>query len=297
MIESAIQSKRLPRQMAAEVAFYGGTFTALPNSFMTDMLEAVQPFMRKGIIQSIRVSTRPDALDGDKLDSLESYGVSTIELGIQSMDDEVLVLSRRGHTSEDTISAFATLRRRGFKIGAQLMPGLPGDTPELFLKTVDKVIALRPNMARLYPTLVIRGTTLARWYYQGKYTPMELVDTVNLCKEACMRFESAGIPVIRIGLMSSPSLLRRGEIVAGPWHPSLGFLVRSAIHLARLKPYLPTFNEPKTMILHAPRDEISLIMGYRKSGKRQIEALTGGVVAQIVPDDLIPLGKIVVTTL
>jgi histone acetyltransferase (RNA polymerase elongator complex component) len=297
VIESAIQSRHFPKEKLGEVAFYGGTFTALPNSSMTDMLEAVRPFMRKGVIQSIRVSTRPDALDGDKLDILKSYDVSTVELGIQSMDDHVLYLSRRGHTSGDTVNGFATLRRRGFKVGAQLMPGLPGDTSEIFLETVTKVIALRPDMARLYPTLVIRDTKLAQWYYQGKYTPMQLEDTINLCKEACMRFENAGIPVIRIGLMSSPSLLRRGEIVAGPWHPSLGFLVRSAIHLAKLTPYLPTFSEPKTIILHAPRDEIPLIMGYRKSGKKTIEALTGGIVGKIVPDGSIPLGKISVTTL
>ncbi len=292
LIEQAVQSKHFPNQKPREIAFYGGTFTSLPTASMEKMLNAVRPFLEKGVIQSIRLSTRPDALDEDKLNILESYGVSTVELGVQSMDDEVLLLSNRGHTSHETVDAFRALRNRGFHVGAQLMPGLPGDSQELFLETIDKVIALRPDMARLYPTLVIRGTKLAQWYNQGKYTPMGLDDTISLCKEACIRLESAGIPVIRIGLMSSPSLLKKGEIVAGPWHPSLGFLVRSAIHLAKVKPYLPTMEKPRSIVLHAPKREIPLIRGHKKSGIRQIEAMTGGVIKEIISDDSIPCGKV-----
>jgi histone acetyltransferase (RNA polymerase elongator complex component) len=292
LIEQAVQSKHFANQKLREIAFYGGTFTSLPAVSMNKMLDVVKPFLEEGIIQSIRVSTRPDALDEDKLDILESYGVATVELGIQSMDDEVLLLSNRGHTSRETVDAFRVLRSRGFNVGAQLMPGLPGDSQELFLETIDKVIALKPDMARLYPTLVIRGTKLAQRYNQGNYTPMELDDTVNLCKEACIRLENAGIPVIRIGLMSSPSLLRRGEILAGPWHPSLGFLVRSAIHLAKVKPYLPTMEEPRDIVLHAPKKEIPLITGHKKSGIRQIESMTGGVIKEIISDDSIPSGQV-----
>jgi histone acetyltransferase (RNA polymerase elongator complex component) len=291
-IELAARSKQFPNQKPREIAFFGGTFTSLPNASMVKMLDGAKPFLEKGVIQSIRLSTRPDAVDEDKLDILESYGVSTVELGVQSMDDEVLLLSNRGHTSRQTVDAFRALRNRGFNVGAQLMPGLPGDSQELFLETIDKVIALKPDMARLYPTLVLRGTKLSQWYDQGKYVPMGLDDTVSLCKEACMRLENAGIPVIRIGLMSSPSLLRKGEIRAGPWHPSLGFLVRSAIHLEKVKPYLPTMEKPKNMVLHAPKGEIPLIRGHKKSGIRHIEAMTGGVVKEIISDDSIPSGQV-----
>jgi len=291
-IELAIKSKHVLNQKPKEVAFYGGTFTSLPTASMTKMLGAARPFIEKGIIQSIRLSTRPDSLGEDKLDILDSFAVSTVELGVQSMDNMVLLLSNRGHTSLDTINAVKALKKRGFKVGIQLMPGLPGDSKEVFMDTIDKVIGLKPDMARLYPTLVIKGTKLAQWYREGKYTPMGLKDTVNLCKEACMRLESSGIPVIRIGLMSSPSLLKKGEIIAGPWHPSLGFLVRSAIHLEKIRPYLPSMGETKNILLCAPKEEIPLIMGYKKSGIRHIETLTGAMIKDIIPDDSIASGEV-----
>ena len=291
-IELAIKSKHVLNQKPKEVAFYGGTFTSLSTPSMTKMLGAVRPYIEKGTIQSIRLSTRPDSLSEDKLDILDSFGVSTVELGVQSMDDEVLLLSNRGHTSLDTINAVKRLKERGFRVGIQLMPGLPGDSQEVFMDTIDKVIGLKPDMARLYPTLVIKGTKLAQWYKEGKYTPMGLKDTVNLCKEACMRLESSGIPVIRIGLMSSPSLLKKGEIIAGPWHPSLGFLVRSAIHLERIRPYISTMGEARNIILLAPKEEIPLIMGHKKTGIRYIENITGGMIKDIMPDDSIPAGEV-----
>jgi len=212
-IELALQSKQLLNGGINEVAFYGGTFTSLPIGSMIKMLGTVKPYIEKKIIQSIRLSTRPDSLSDDRLNILESFNVSTVELGVQSMDDRVLLLSNRGHTSQDTVNAFKILKRRGFTVGAQLMPGLPGDSQEIFMNTIDKIIGLRPDMARLYPTLVIRGTKLAQLYKQGKYNPMGLKRyDQTFVKEACIRLENAGIPVIRIGLMSSPSLLeKRGD--------------------------------------------------------------------------------------
>ena len=291
-IELAIKSKHVLNQKPKEVAFYGGTFTSLPTASMTKMLGAVRPFIEKDIIQSIRLSTRPDSIGEDKLDILGSFAVSTVELGVQSMDNMVLLLSNRGHTSLDTINAVKALKKGGFKVGIQLMPGLPGDSKEVFMDTIDRVIGLKPDIARLYPTLVIKGSKLAQWYREGKYTPIGLKDTVNLCKEACMRLESSGIPVIRIGLMSSPSLLKKGEIIAGPWHPSLGFLVRSAIHLERVRPYIPTMGEAKNIVLLAPKEEIPLIMGHKKTGIRHIENITGGMIKDIMPDDSIPAGEV-----
>lgn len=291
-IELALQSKQFLNGGTKEVAFYGGTFTSLPTSSMKKMLGAVRPYMQEGIIHAIRLSTRPDSLDEHKLNILELHGVSTVELGVQSMDNRVLTLSNRGHSAVDTVNAVKMLKKRRFKVGVQLMPGLPGDSRELFMNTIDKITGLKPDMARLYPTLVIRGTKLAQWYKQGKYTPMGLNDTVSLCKEACIKLENSGIPVIRIGLMSSPSLLKKGEIIAGPWHPSLGSLVRSAIHLEKVRPYLPATGEAKTITLRAPQREIPLIMGYHKSGMRHIETITGALIKAIIPDDSIPSGKI-----
>ena len=292
IIELAIGSKCFHPEKPKEVAFYGGTFTCLQTSQMIAMLSAVRPFIEKGIIDSIRISTRPDALDPDRLDILKSFGVSTVELGVQSMNDNVLMLSNRGHTSSDTITAAKMLKKNGFNLGVQLMPGLPGDSRERFMDTITQVIDLQPDMARLYPTLVIRGTKLAQWFKQGKYEPMTCDDAVNLCADACSELENAGIPVIRIGLMSSPSLLNRGEIIAGPWHPSFGFLVRSAIHLVRIKPYLPKLEPPKAIVLRAPQEEIDLIRGYKKSGIGHIETFTGAVVRDIIPDHSLSSGEV-----
>ena len=291
-IDSGINSRRFLDQKIKEVAFFGGTFTSLPPSSMVELLGAVGPYLQKGIIQSIRLSTRPDALDQDKLDILEAFGVTTVELGAQSMDESVLQRSHRGHSASDTINAVTVLKKRELCVGIQLMTGLPGDSPELFMDTIDKVIALQPDMARLYPTLVIRATELAQWYRQGKFMPMGLEETVALCKDACLKLENAGIPVIRIGLMSSPSLLTKGEIIAGPWHPSLGSLVRSAMHLERIRPYLPARGEVKSIVLHVPKEEICLLKGHKNSGVRHLEAITGAVIKDIIPDDSVASGEV-----
>ncbi|MBN1226747.1 MAG: radical SAM protein [Deltaproteobacteria bacterium] len=291
-IEIAIKSKRLVNKNQKEVAFFGGTFTSLPNEVMEEMLAAVYPYIKQGILHSIRISTRPDSLSEEKLNILDSFMVKTVELGIQSMDDHVLALSNRGHTSKDTANAVKILRERDFNIGAQLMPGLPGDSTDLFLRTIEKVINLKPNFARLYPTLVIKGTILEQWYNKGKYSPMGLDTMVSLCKDACLQLENAGIPVIRIGLMSSPSLLEKGEIVAGPWHPSFGFLVRSAIYLERLKPRLPIRGDSKNITLRIHPNEIPLLIGHKKSGIKQIETITDAVINDIISDDSVTPGVV-----
>lgn len=296
-IESAMGSKSFFSHAHKEIAFYGGTFTSIPASAMVGMLSAVRPFMQEGIISAIRLSTRPDSIDEAKLDILEFYGVTTVELGVQSMDDEVLALSNRGHTAGDTVNAFRLLKKRGFTVGAQLMPGLPGDSKKVFMDTIKKVIDLNPHMARLYPTLVLKGTKLAQWHQEGRYTPMGLEDTVSVCKEACMQLEASGIPVIRIGLMASSSLLAKGEILAGPWHPCLGFLVRSAMHIDRVRPYLPALGEAKTMTLHAHQRDIPLLKGYRNGGLRHLESLTGATITNILPDNSIAPGKVAFDTL
>jgi len=296
-IESAMGSKSFFSHTHREIAFYGGTFTSIPTSAMVGMLSAVRSFMQEGIITAIRLSTRPDSIDEEKINILESYGVTTVELGVQSMDDEILALSNRGHTAEDTVNAFRLLKKRGFKVGAQLMPGLPGDSREIFIDTIEKVISLNPHMARLYPTLVLKGTKLAQWYGEGKYAPMSLDDTISVCKEACIQLETSGIPVIRIGLMASSSLLAEGEILAGPWHPCLGFMVRSAMHIDMMRPYLPAPGETKTMTLHAHWRDIPLLKGYRNNGLRHLESITGARIENILPDDSIAPGEVAYETL
>ena len=292
ILDRAILSKNFNQRPNPEVAFYGGTFTRLPVAQIHDLLEAVTPYIKQGFFRSIRVSTRPDALDEGLLKAMRNHNVLTVELGAQSMDDEVLTLSKRGHTAEDTVRAVKLLRRYGFKVGIQLMPGLPGDSQEKFRSTITKTISLHPDMVRLYPALVIRGTELARWYLEGRYRPMALEEAVEICAESCIRLEAEEIPVIRIGLMSSPSLLKKGQIVAGPWHPAFGFLVRSGIHQKKIEPDLPHPGEASQIKIRAPMREIPLVRGYKNQGIKGIERKTGAKVIRVESDNSIPPGKV-----
>ncbi|MDY7035645.1 MAG: radical SAM protein [Thermodesulfobacteriota bacterium] len=292
VLDKSIKSKKYDMSQEREVAFYGGTFTRLPISKMTELLEAVTPYLDKGLFKSIRVSTRPDAMDKNRLDLMRKLGVSTVELGAQSMDDRVLELSERGHTARDTIEAVYRLRRHGFTVGIQLMPGLPGDSEEKFMKTVEEVIKIHPDMVRIYPALVINGTVLARMYYEKRYEPLQFEEAVNICKKSCIRLESKGIPVIRIGLMSSPTLRKKGQIVAGPWHEAFGFLVRSAIHWEKIKIYLPVPGKASKIRIRAPLREIPLIRGYKNLGLHLIKEKTGSRIMGVISDESVPLGQI-----
>lgn len=291
-LERAVGSPRFDVRREPEVAFYGGTFTRLPVEKISELLEAVRPFVEQGYFKSIRVSTRPDALEKEKAEWIRHLGVTTVELGSQSMDDRVLELSRRGHTAGDTVEAVRLLRNRGFKVGIQLMPGLPGDSEESFMSTVEKVVRLHPDMVRLYPTVVIRGTELETWYKEMRYRPLSLEEAVRICRMSCVQLEREGIPVIRIGLMASPSLLEKGEIMAGPWHEAFGFLVRSAIHQERIEPYLPIPGEARKITLRVPPMEVPLVRGYKNTGLRAIEEKTGAGIMEILSDETLAPGEI-----
>ena len=285
-------SPRFTSYEEREVAFYGGSFTSLGKKRITELLEAVKPYMEQGLFSSIRVSARPDAIDGERLELMRNLGVSTVELGAQSMDDNVLSLSRRGHTAADTTASVKILKKYGFKVGIQLMPGLPGDSKEGFFRTINNVIGLQPDMARLYPAIVIEGTELADWYNHKRYQPLSLEEAVLICREACISLERNGIPVIRIGLMSSPSLLKEGQIVAGPWHSAFGFLVRSDIHLKGIQDLLPGHGDVSQIGIRAPLREIPLIRGYKNQGLRLIEEKTGARIIYVKHDDSLPHGRI-----
>jgi len=291
-LNQAMKSPRFESGKEREVAFYGGSFTSLGIKRMTELLEAVKPYLQQGLFSSIRVSARPDAIDDERLELMRSLGVSAVELGAQSMDDKVLALSRRGHAATDTIASVEILKRYGFKVGIQLMPGLPGDSREGFSKTIHDVIGLQPDMARLYPAIVIEGTELADRYNHGRYQPLTLEEAILICGEACIRLEQNGIPVIRIGLMSSQSLLKEGQIVAGPWHGAFGFLVRSDIHLKGIQDLLPGHGEVSQIGIRAPLREIPLVRGYKNQGVRLIEEKTGARILYVKPDDSVPYGRI-----
>lgn len=201
-----------------EIAFYGGTFTLLDAEEQESLLSTGYDFIKKGLIDSLRVSTRPDAVDYEKLNLLENYGVTVVELGVQSMDDGVLKKSGRGHTSDDVRLANKLLKRNGFKIGMQIMPGLPGDTTETILYTVYEVVNLTPDFIRIYPTVVIKDTPLEKMFLNGIYKPWTLKDMVFVCREMMNVFTKHRIPVIRVGLQPTDELTK--SVLAGPFHPS-----------------------------------------------------------------------------
>ncbi len=249
-----------------QVAFYGGSFTALALETQRSYLESVRPFIQSGRITSIRLSTRPDCISSEVLALLKEHHVETIELGVQSMDDRVLTLSRRGHTSTDTAKAVKLLRHYDFKAGLQLMPGLPGDSAKRFVDTVDRAVALKPDFVRLYPALVIKDTPLEGLYRKGQYSPLSLDEAVSLCKAALMKFEQAGIEVIRIGLQPTEELEKPGTILAGPYHPAFRQLVESSLLLDRMNALLANVKpscSAVTFLVH-PRD-LSAAVGQKRS--------------------------------
>ena len=292
VLEQAVRSPRFNPGGQAEVAFYGGTFTRLPKAKMQELLEAVAPYMKQGMFHSIRLSTRPDALDRQTLLFLKSFKVETVELGAQSLDDEVLNLSRRGHSARDTVESVRLLREHGLRVGIQLMPGLPGDSAERFLATVDRVVDLHPDMVRLYPTVVLEGTELAQWHRNGRYEPWGLDEAVEVCSESVLRLEGQGIPVIRIGLMSSPSLRKAGQVVAGPWHEAFGHRVRSEVYHRKIESFLPGRGEATNIRIRVHPKEVPLMRGFKNRGIRAVEMKTGATVDGVIPDASLPSGHI-----
>lgn len=212
-----------------ECAFYGGTFGALPSARQKLLLEAVAPYRSIGKVSGIRISTRPDSITDELARELRTAGVTVVELGVQSLCDEVLTRSGRGHTAQDVVNAVAVLKASGFQVGLQLMPGLPGDTPSRSMATMEHALALAPDFLRVYPTLVIADTQLAVLYQTGIYQPLELEEAVSLCKVLLLQAERAGIPVIRMGIQPTDELDRSCAVVAGPYHPAFRQLVESEL--------------------------------------------------------------------
>lgn len=199
------------------------------------MLSAAHEFLARGEIDGIRLSTRPDYISEEILDNLQKYGVTTIELGVQSMDDEVLKASNRGHTRADVIKAVELIKRYPFTLGLQMMTGLPLDTPERSTETAKQIIALKPAIVRIYPTLTIKDTYLEKLYLSGKYKPQTIDEAVELCKRLLIMFEENGINVIRIGLQATDEICENGSVVAGPVHSAFRELVESAVYYDKIE--------------------------------------------------------------
>ncbi len=211
-----------------QLAFYGGSFTAIPDAEQEALLGAARPYLERGDIASIRLSTRPDAIDGAVLARLKRHGVETVELGAQSMSERVLALSGRGHTAGDVREASKMVKAAGFKLILQMMTGLPGSDDETDVYSARELAALGPDGVRVYPTVIVRDTALCALWRAGKYKEHTVEDAVRVCARIVPVFEGAGIPIIRMGLNPTEDL-SGGDAAGGAYHPALGELVRSRI--------------------------------------------------------------------
>lgn len=218
-----------------EVAFYGGSFTAIHSDLQNTLLEPAYEMLRQGIIDGIRCSTRPDAVGDKAITLLQSYGVKTVELGVQSMNDQILIDAKRGHTAQQVVEAVSRLKNRGMTVGVQLLPGLKGETWKTILETAIAVVKVEPDFVRIYPVLVIENTELADQYRAGEYGPLSTEQAIKYCAFLKEWFEEHNIEVIRTGLQSTDELDSGNSLVAGPYEPAMGELVVNEQYKQRIE--------------------------------------------------------------
>lgn len=248
-----------------ELAFYGGSFTAIPPAEQAELLAAAQPFRADGFLQSIRVSTRPDAVTAERLEFLRAYGVETVELGAQSMDERVLRCAGRGHTAAATRTASALVQRSGLRLILQMMTGLPGSSPESDLRTAQELIALHPDGVRIYPTVILRDTALEALWKRGEYRAHTVMDAVVTCTPIVRAFQAAGIPILRLGLNPTETL-SGGEAVGGAYHPALGELIYSRRFLEKAREAIRALGHlPREIELWTAPCDVSKMTGQKRA--------------------------------
>ncbi len=250
-----------------EAAFYGGSFTGLDIELQEELFKPVDELLQAGVIGAVRCSTRPDYITPVKLELLKKHNVSTVELGVQSLDDKVLNLAERGHNAESVAKAVQLLRSYGFNVGLQLMCGMPGQSKESFLATVAQSIALKPDIIRLYPLLVIKDTPLEESFKKGLFKPLTVEEAAEQCAEAFELFANNSIKVIRIGLQADEELCSPGNIIAGPFHPAFGEIVKSMVLRRKLTPQILAHSEngSKKVRIYISKKEISKLRGQKNS--------------------------------
>jgi histone acetyltransferase (RNA polymerase elongator complex component) len=265
-----------PRDTRRQVqaAFYGGSFTGLGRERQQELLGAVQPFIDRGEVDFIRLSTRPDYIDQARALFLKERRVGLVELGIQSFDAAVLEKCRRGHTAGQVEEAFAHLRRAGIGVGGQLMVGLPGETTLGVMAGAQRLARLQPDLVRIYPALVLQGSPLADLYSAGGYRPLSMNRAVALCARMKEIFTAARIPVVRLGLQPSAALEK--ELAAGPYHPAFGELVLARLYFRRLRRILAPLQKERgraTINLILSAADQSLFYGQKRTSVQRLNAL------------------------
>lgn len=261
-----------------EVAFFGGSFTAIDKEKQEELLKAAQPYIKDKKVNSIRVSTRPDAIDKEILKMLKKYHVKTIELGVQSMNNYILRKCKRGHTVEDVEKASKLIRRNGFILGHQMMVGLPESTRQDEVNTARDLIKLKPKIVRVYPVLVIKETELASEYEKGEYTPLTVSQAVERCKDVVALFNKNKIVVIRIGLQNTEEITdpesEASQVVAGPYHPAFRQLVESSMWYDSIVSEIKKINTKVMQVkISANAENINNIIGHKKENVLKLKEI------------------------
>lgn len=254
-----------------EVAFYGGSFTCLPLNVQEDLLSLVQPYICDGRVDGIRLSTRPDCVSPETGLFLQKFGVKKVELGVQSMDDSVLMASKRGHSVEDSLLAVELLQQADLQVGMQIMVGLPLETRKSFLSGLEKIVTAAPHFVRLYPVLVVRCSELEERYVARKYKPLSMAEAIVLSGRFQERMDKAKIQVIRIGLQASVDLDK--VYVAGPFHPSFRELVQSRKWFVILRKSLAKLSVGEILELTISHRDLSVVQGMKKYNIKRLEHL------------------------
>ena len=270
---------------ANEAAFYGGSFTGLDMALQRQLLGLTDELYDKEIIGSVRLSTRPDYIDTESLQLLKKHHVELVELGVQSLDDAVLQRAERGHSAEAVYAAHKLLRDFGFKTGIQLMVGMPGQSFASVQDTAQRVAQMQPDIARIYPLLVIKDTPLAVSYAKGEFESLSLEEAVEQSAYVYKNLRSAGINVIRIGLQPDEELCVEGNIVAGPFHPAMGELVKSRVLREHFTPILQQLvaGGAEGVIFHCPRQMESKLRGLKNCNMQYWQGLFPNLKITIMP--------------
>ncbi len=259
-----------------EIAFFGGSFTAINRNYMLRLLRVAYRFVKNGTVSGIRISTRPDAIDDEILSILKEYGVTAIELGAQSLNNRVLRLNNRGHSVKDVENASKKIKEYGFSLGLQIMTGLYADTDESAIKTAEKVIKIHPDTVRIYPTIVLKDTDLAALYADGIYKPQSLNSAIALASKLCKMFNENNINVIRLGLHS----IEEDAFIAGPWHPAFSELCLSQI---MLNDVLSRIKEKGSYKLFVGKSDVSKMIGQKRSNITFLE--NKGIYCKVLTDE------------
>ena len=259
--------ERVKPSVENEAAFYGGSFTGLDITLQKELLALTDELLERKVIGSVRLSTRPDYIDEERLELLRAHGVKLVELGVQSLDNEVLAAAERGHTAEQVVNAVTLLKKYGFKVGVQLMVGMPKQDFASVKATVEKVLVLKPDIARIYPLLVINGTSLAKSYEAGEFEPLRLEEAVEQAAYMYQHLSEAGVKIIRVGLQPDDELCAEGNILAGPFHPSMGELVQSYLLREKLTPQIleAAKQNGEAVLILCPKKLESKVRGLRNA--------------------------------